>query len=135
MASNGDDYFLLEEAIQLFSRCHLLTGSAEAGINTATLLLIGGRQEEARRKAEDTARRCRKIILEKDDFMPEYFAAITAEVHLINGNIAEAESWYRTASSQNRKLPEQVKENMDLLLDYLVLNSETATRIREALGA
>ncbi len=46
-ATDREDYDLLKDALHLFSRCHLLTGNAEAGINTATLLLLSGNEREA----------------------------------------------------------------------------------------
>ncbi len=133
--SDCEDTVLLVEAIHLFSRCHLLTGIPEAGINTATLLLIRGRSEEAYEKADDTADYCRKLILEEDQMQEERFAAIIAEANLIKGRYVSAESWYKTAAAQKNPVSKQVRENVNLLLKHLAPESKTEAKIRKAMGA
>ncbi len=135
MASSCKDYSLLEEAIQLFSRCHLLTGSIEAGINSATLLLLSGKEKEAYKRADDTARHCRQLIIENDSLQHESYAVTIAEVNLLRGRLEAAESWYKTALSQSSEVSEYVLDNINLLLNYLVPEPEMEIRIRETLGA
>ena len=135
IASGHEDHTLLEEALQLFSRCHLLTGSIEAGINSATLLLLSGRKKEAYKRADDTARHCRLLIMENETHELGYYAATIAEVNLLRGRIEAAESWYKTALSKNNRVSDEVLDNMNLLLDHLVLEPDMAVRIREAVGA
>ncbi len=135
MTSGCKDLTLLEEAIYLFSRCHLLTGSIEAGINSATLLLLSGKQEEAYHRADDTARHCRQLIIENDTQHEEQYAVTIAEGNLLRGRLEAAESWYRTALSRNSEASEQVIDNMNLLLNYLMPEPELASRIRKAVGA
>ncbi|MCD6587134.1 MAG: DUF4071 domain-containing protein [Candidatus Fermentibacteraceae bacterium] len=135
IASGHEDHVLLEEALQLYSRCHLLTGSIEAGINSATLLLLSGKKKEAYKRADDTARHCRLLIMENETHELGYYAATIAEVNLLRGRIEAAESWYKTALSKNNRVPDGVLDNMNLLLDHLVLEPDMAVRIREAVGA
>jgi len=135
IASNCENYELLEDSVRLFSRCHLITGSSEAGINTATLLLLSGKEEDAYKKASETSRHCRNLILEGDHELDGYFAAIIAEANLIRGRLEAAESWYETASSQDGSIADKFKENMSLLLEHSVSESKTVTRMRKALRA
>ncbi|MCK5131180.1 MAG: hypothetical protein KAR40_03405 [Candidatus Sabulitectum sp.] len=134
MASDCENHELLIDAEHLFSRCHLLTGSVEAGINSATLLLLSGRDKEAYRRADDTAHHCRQLILESDNHHQESYAVTIAEVNLLRGRLEAAESWYRTALSQESKVSEQVADNMNLLLNHLVTEPEMAAKIRDAAG-
>ncbi|MCP4647387.1 MAG: DUF4071 domain-containing protein [bacterium] len=134
-ASGYEDSELLKHAIKHFSRCSLLTGSVEAGINNATLLLIGGREEEAIIKAKETAKRCRKLIMENDQMKESCFAAIIAEVNLISGRFQAAESWYKTAMSQDTSISPSIAENMNILLKYHMPESDTELRIRKAIRA
>ncbi len=135
IASGQKDHELLEESLQLFSRCHLLTGSIKAGINSATLLLLSGRKKEAYKRADDTARHCRLLIMENKTHELGYYAATIAEVNLLRGKLEAAELWYKTALSKNSRVSEEVLDNMNLLLDHLVPEPDMVVRIREAVGA
>ncbi|MCK5786955.1 MAG: DUF4071 domain-containing protein [Candidatus Sabulitectum sp.] len=134
MASGCEDHELLEESIRLFSRCHLITGSVEAGINSATLLLLSGKEKEAVKRADDTARHCRQLIIENNVNHKECYAETVAEVNLLKGRLDAAESWYKTAISKNEKISENAIDNMNLLLEYLIPEEEIETRIREAVA-
>jgi hypothetical protein len=135
MASNRKDYDLLLDTIRHFSRCSLLTGSAEAGINTATLLLISGKEDEAYKRAAETARHCRNLILSGDSDLDGNYAAIIAEANLIRGRLEAAESWYEAASSKDSSIADIFKQNMSLLLEHSALESNTVLKLRNALGA
>lgn len=135
LASDKEDYALLEDAIHLYSRCHLLTGGAEAGINTATLLLISGNDREAYRKAAEVAKHCRALILDGVKERDGYYAAIIAEANLIRGRLEAAETWYETAHEENSTIADIFQENMNLLLEHIVPESSTVKRIRQALRA
>ncbi len=135
IASDCEDYDLLKDCLHLFSRCHLLTGSPEAGINTATLLLLSGDNEKARRKAEEVARNCRTHIMEGDKEVDGYYAAVLGEANLVMGNLEAAEAWYDTAYSEDSSIADIFRENMDLILQYTSPESKTAGKIRSALRA
>jgi hypothetical protein len=135
LASNRDNYELLQDALHLFSRCHLLTGNPEAGINTATLLLLSGNEEEAYRKASEVAGHCRNLIMDGTVELDGYLAAIIGEANLIRGRHEAAQSWYETACSQDESITEVFRENMNLLLDHTVPESKTVKKIRRALRA
>lgn len=135
LSSDCENHTFLNEALHLFSRCHLLTGSVEAGINTATLLLLSGKKEEAYRRADDTARHCRQLIIENDISEQGNYAVTIAEGNLVRGRMEAAESWYKTAMSKDDCISDQVIDNMNLLLNHLMPDREMAIRIREAVGA
>lgn len=135
LASNREDYSLLDDAVHLYSRCHLLTGAAEAGINTATLLLISGNDQEAYRKAAEVAKHCRAVIMEGIREPDGYYPAIIAEANLIRGRLEAAETWYETAHSENSTIADIFQENMNLLLEHTVPESSTVNKIRRALRA
>jgi tetratricopeptide (TPR) repeat protein len=125
----------MEEALQLFNRCYLLTGSIEAGINSATLLLLSGKKREAYKRADDTARHCRLLIMENKKHELGYYAATIAEVNLLKGRLEAAELWYKSALSENSRVSEKVLDNMNLLLNHLVPEPDMVARIRESVGA
>ncbi len=135
ISSDCENHIFLEEALHLFSRCHLLTGSVEAGINTATLLLLSGKKEEAHKRADDTARHCRQLIIENDISEQGSYAVTIAEGNLIRGRLEAAELWYKTAMSKHDTISDQVIDNMNLLLNHLMPDGDIATRIRESVGA
>lgn len=135
IAGDCDDYGLLQDALRLFSRCHLLTGDPEAGINTATLLLISGREPEAYRKAAEVAKHCRTLIMMGKRELDGYYAAIIAEANLIRGRLEAAEAWYETAYSQDSSISEIFRENMNLLIEHIVPETSTVNRIRQTLRA
>lgn len=135
IASGCGNHEILADAIRLFSKCHLLTGSVEAGINSATLLLLSGREKEAYKRAEDTARHCRQLIIENDIKHQGSYAVTIAEGNLLRGRLEAAESWYKTAMSKNNRVPDQAIDNMNLLLDHLVPEPEMVIRLKEAVGA
>lgn len=135
MAAGCDDFHLLGEAIKHYSRCSLITGTVKAGINTATLMLLGGREEEAHERADEIAYHCRKLIMEKDVQRESYLAAVIAEVHMIKGRFHHAETWYKTAYEQCSEMPDHVLVNMNLLLEHHVPDTATILRIRKAVGA
>lgn len=132
MASGCKNGELLDESVQLFSRCHLLTGSIEAGINAATLLLISGKEKEAYKRADDTARHCRQLIIENKVNTKECYAVTIAEVNLLKGRLDAAESWYRTAISKNSEISENATDNMNLLLQHLNPGKKREALIRKA---
>ncbi len=135
ISSDCENHIFLSEALHLFSRCHLLTGSVEAGINTATLLLLSGKEEEAHKRADDTARHCRQLIIENDTNEQDNYAVTIAEGNLVRGRMEAAELWYKTAMSKHDKISDQVIDNMNLLLNHLMPDHDIAVRIREAVGA
>lgn len=135
ISSDCENQTFLAEALHLFSRCHLLTGSVEAGINTATLLLLSGNKNEAYKRADDTARHCRQLIIENDISEQGNYAVTIAEGNLLRGRLEAAESWYKTAMSKNDSVSEHVIDNMNLLLNHLMPDQDMAIRIREAVGA
>ncbi len=135
ISSDCKNQVFLAEALHLFSRCHLLTGSVEAGINTATLLLLSGNKKEAYKRADDTARHCRQLIIENDIGEQDNYAVTIAEGNLVRGRLEAAESWYKTAMSKNDFVSEHVIDNMNLLLNHLMPDHDIAVRIREAVGA
>ncbi len=135
IASGCDDFHLLGEAIKHYSRCSLITGNVEAAINTATLMLLGGREEEAHERAEEIALRCRKLIMEGDVKKESYLAVVIAEVHMINGRFHHAETWYKTAFANSEAMPDHVLTNMNLLLEHHVPDTVIVLRIRKAVGA
>lgn len=135
LATNRENYDLLKDALHLFSRCHLLTGNPEAGINTATLLLLSGNEEEAYRKAAEVSAHCRNLIMEGTGEPDGYLSAIMGEANLIRGRHEAAQSWYETACFQNESISEVFTENMNLLLDHTVPESKTVKKIRRALRA
>ncbi len=125
---------ILKEAVKHFSKCSLLTGLPEAGINTATLLLLTGRKNDAIIKADETARQCEKLIIEKDDLDEFIFYAIIAEVNLIQERFTAAETLYRRASAQTDKLPKENITNIKLLLKHHAPKSDVIQRIKKAAG-
>lgn len=135
ITSDCEDYELLKDALHLFSRCHLLTGNPEAGINTATLLLLSGNEDEAYAKAAEVARHCRSLILDGERSLDGYYAAVIGEANLIRGRLEAAEAWYETAYSQDNSISEIFKENMNLILAHIVPESKTVVKIRQALRA
>jgi len=135
MSSGREDYSLLMETAHLFSKCHLLTGNAEAGINTATLLLLGGNDEEAHKKATEVARHCRMLIMDGNRELDGYYAAVIAEANLIRGRLEAAQSWYETAYNQDSSIAEAFKENMNLLLEHIVPETKSVKKIRQSLRA
>jgi tetratricopeptide (TPR) repeat protein len=135
IASEREDYQLMMDALHLFSRCHLLTGNPEAGINTATLLLLSGNHDEARKKAEEIATRCRNLVMKGNRELDGYFAAVIAEANLIMGRLEAAEAWYDTAYSKDNSVTEIFSENMSLILEHIVPESGAVARIRKALRA
>ncbi|MEA3267201.1 MAG: TRAFs-binding domain-containing protein [Candidatus Fermentibacteria bacterium] len=135
ISSDCENQVLLAEALHLFSRCHLLTGSVEAGINTATLLLLSGNEEDAYKRADDTSRHCRQLIIENDIGEQDNYAVTIAEGNLVRGRLEAAESWYKTAMSKNDLVSEHVIDNINLLLNHLMPDQAMAVRIREAVGA
>ena len=135
IASSCEDYDLLKDCLHLFSRCHLLTGNPEAGINTATLLLLSGEDEEARAKASEVARNCRTHIMEGNKEVDGYYAAVIGEANLIMGKLEAAEAWYDTAYSEDSSIADIFRENMDLILKHIEPESKNAVKIRNALRA
>lgn len=135
IASNCEDYHLLTDCFHLFSRCHLLTGNPEAGINAATFLLLMGDEQEALRKATEVARNCRTRIMGGNRELDGYYAAIVAEANLIMGNLEAAEIWYDTAYSEDIKIAESFRENMELILEHIGTESKIAMKIRSSLRA
>lgn len=135
IASHCENFGYLTESLHLFSRCHLLTGNPEAGINTATLLLLSGKAEDARKKASEVARHCRSRIMNGDRELDGYFAAVIGEANLILGKLEAAEAWYDTAYSQDNSIAEIFKENMNLILDHTLPESKAVVKIRKALRA
>jgi hypothetical protein len=135
LTGDRKDHKPMEKAISLFSRCHLLTGSAEAGINTATLLLLSGREDDARRKASEVARHCRNQILEGEHAMDGFLAGVIAEANLVNGMLDAAEGWYETARTQDSTVVIRFRENMLLILEHTLPDKPSADRLREALRA
>ena len=135
MTAGCNDHELLEKAIRSFSKCTLLTGSVEAEINNATLLLISGQQEEAYFKAIEAAHRCRKLIVIKGKSSEICYSAIVAEVNLIQERFLAAESWYKTAISQNDRdcVPDYVAENVQLLLNHLVPDPKIIAKLKNSL--
>ncbi len=135
LASGCEDYELLREATHLFSRCHLLTGSPEAGINTATLMLIAGNEEEAYLKAAETAAHCRSMMMDAESEPDGYLLAVMGEANLIRGRLEAAEAWYDAACAQDDSIAEIFKENMNLLIDHIVPETRSILKIRKSLRA
>jgi len=135
LASGSEDYELLKDATHLFSRCHLLTGSPEAGINTATLLLIAGNEDEAYQKAAETAAHCRSVMMDSESEPDGYLLAVMGEANLIRGRLEAAEAWYDAACSQDDSIAEIFKENMNLLIDHIVPETRSILKIRKSLRA
>ncbi len=133
VVSGCSDHDLLQIAIKSFSRCTLLSGSVEAEINNATLLLISGQREEAYLKAKEAAHRCRKLIVIKGKSSGICYSAIVAEVNLIQERFLAAESWYKTAISQNEYIPDYVAENVQLLLNHHVPDPKIIAKLKNSL--
>ena len=135
LSSSCEDYELLKDATHLFSRCHLLTGSPEAGINTATLLLIAGNEDEAYQKAAETAAHCRAVMMDSESEPDGYLLAVMGEANLIRGRLEAAEAWYDAACAQDDSIAEIFKENMNLLIDHIVPETRSILKIRKSLRA
>lgn len=133
MVDGCSNHELLEIAVKSFSKCTLLTGSVEAEINNATLLLIAGQRDEAYLKAKEAAHRCRKLIVIKGKSSGICYSAIVAEVNLIQERFLAAESWYKTAVSQSDDIPDYVAENVQLILNHHVPDPKIIAKLKNSL--
>ncbi len=90
----------LEEAYRAYADAHERSGGYWTGINAATMALLLGQASEARAIADTVRDRCRDLLEHTLVGSDAYWLCATlGEAALVQGDLPEAEHWYRRAAA------------------------------------
>lgn len=121
---DGDRRSHLRLAYQAYLRAHRSHGGYWSGINAATLAVVLGDRDEARRLASAVEARCSELLLAAVAARSDryWILATLGEAALIRGDLSASEDWYRGAAEEGAGRfgdLASTRRNARLLLDCL----------------
>lgn len=126
-ADPGEQRTFLERAFRQYHAAYRTTGGYWSGVNAATLALVMGNREEARRLAARVRSQCLALQASSGpDADPYWIAATLGEAALLHEEWNEAEDWYSRAGTLGQgRLGDVVstRRNARLILRHLGIDS------------